>query len=455
MGRKKPKQSELFVPHTATQAPGHRFYEKLNELLSSGHFDTFVEDLCAPDYDPDAKKGRVSIPPGTYFRMLLIGYFEGLESERGICWRCEDSLSLRAFLGLNLTDRVPDHSTLSRTRHRFDGDLFSEVFTYILKLVHEAGLLKGKVVGVDSTYLRADASMKAIVRKDTTETHHEYIKRLAEANGEETSTEALRRQDRKRPKKTSNREWGSKTDEDARIARIKDGRTRLAYKSEHVTDLETGAIVSASIYPADAVDTQTLKTSLENARDEILSVIDDDDDNEPPTETPSSKPGLLSCPEIIADKGYYKTSLLVEIEDMGLRPYIAEPHRPRGRSWTNRTSEEQRAAFLNRARLRRAKSKRHHCRRGEYIERGFAHICETGGGRRTRLRGWENVSKSYLLRAAAANLGLIMRSKYGLGTPRGWANALHISMGSLRARWNNFCLCIIRRMTIYPNAIHS
>ena len=387
MGRKKPKQSELFVPHTATQAPGHRFYEKLNELLSSGHFDTFVEDLCAPYYDPDAQKGRVSIPPGTYFRMLLIGYFEGLESERGICWRCEDSLSLRAFLGLNLTDRVPDHSTLSWTRHRFDGDLFGEVFTYILKLVHEAGLLKGKVVEVDSTYLRVDASMKAIVRKDTTETHHEYIKRLAEANGEETSTEALCRQDRKRPKRSQIGSGWSKTDEDARIARIKDGRTHLAYKSEYVTDLEASAIVSASIYPADAVDTQTLKTSLENG---TLSVIDD---NEPPTETPSSKPGFLFCPEIIADKGYYKTSLLVEIEDMGLRPYIAEPHRPRGCSWMNRTSEEQRAALLNRARLRRAKSKWHHRRRGEYIERGFAHIYETGGGRRTRLRGWEKSAK--------------------------------------------------------------
>lgn len=238
MGTKKPGQPPLWVPHTATRAPGHRFYEELNALLAESDFDGFVERLCRRFFAAKNKPGRRSIPPGVYFRMLLVGYFEGIESERGICWRCADSLSLRAFLGLELTDPIPEHSSLSRTRQRYDLAVYEKVFQFVLRIVDEEGLLRGKVVGVDSTYLRADASMKAIVRRDTGAQYDEYIKQLArEAGITEPTAEDARRLDRKRKKKTSNKDWMSKTDPDSRVTRLKDGRTRLGYKPEHVVDM--------------------------------------------------------------------------------------------------------------------------------------------------------------------------------------------------------------------------
>jgi len=191
--------------------------------------------------------------------MLLIGYFEGIESERGICWRCSDSLSLRAFLGLSLTDRVPDHSSLSRIRHRLPESVFATVFDLVLGIVAKHGLLKGQVAGIDSSVLRADASMKAIVRRDGGEDYQAFITRLAsEDAGREVSLEEARAFDRKRQKRTSNQEWVSSTDADARITRLKDGRTRLAYKVEHVLDLQTEVLLSARILPGDAGDTRTL-----------------------------------------------------------------------------------------------------------------------------------------------------------------------------------------------------
>ena len=433
MGRKKKsRQPSMFVPHTATRAPGHRFYEKLNELLAEAKFDQFAEDLCERFFDPDRSKGRHSVPPGVYFRMLLVGYFEGIESERGICWRCEDSLSLREFLGLNVEDRVPDHSTLSRTRSRFDAEVYEEVFRFVLKMVEKRGLLRGRVAGVDSTYLRADASMKNIIRRDTGDSYAAYLKQLAEAAGlEEPTAEDARRMDRSRAKKASNSEWASTTDPDARIKRLKDGRTRLAYKAEHVTDLETGAILAVSVLPADAADTATAADSLQAARKNVLSTAestvqdgDDDDDSDDATTSGgggTGEPGLLTRPEVVMDKGYYKTELLEHLEAVGLRAYIPEPQRPHRRRWKGRSSRTKRVALANRARTRRAKGRAHQRRRGEFLERSFAHVCETGAGRRTRLRGLFNVSKGYLLRAAGANLGLLMRTLFGRGTPRGLA----------------------------------
>ena len=430
MGRKKPRQRSMFVSESAARAPGHRFYEKLNELLQQAGFDRFVEKLCEPFFDPDRSKGRHSIPPGIYFRMLMVGYFEGIESERGICWRCEDSLSLREFLGLGLGDRVPDHSTLSRTRGRFDKEVFEEVFRFILRMVEKSGLLKGRVAGVDSTYLQADASMKTIVRKGTGASYRVYLRRLAEQAGIENPTEEdARRMDRTRTKKTSNAEWESPTDPDARIKRMKDGRTRLSYKAEHVTDLETGAILAASVLPGDAADTATAADSLQAARENVLATVEstdedenhDDDDAGTTGGGKSSDPELLSRPEVVMDKGYYKTELLEHLDSVGFRTYIPEPRRTHRRRWRGRSARFKNVALANRARTRRAKGRAHQRRRGEYLERSFAHVCETGAGRRTRLRGRFNVAKGYLLRAAAANLGLIMRTLFGMGTPRGLA----------------------------------
>ena len=229
MGRREDRQSPMWIAGAdLARSPGHRFYEKLNELLAEAKFDGRAEKICASYFEADDKPGRPSIPPGMYFRMLFVGYFEGIESERGLEWRCSDSLSLRTFLGVQVTERVPDHSSLSRMRTRLDGAVYDEVFRLVLGIVESKGLLRGKVAGVDSTYLRADASMKSIVRKETGDDYTAYLKKLCEAQGIENPTvEDARRMDKARKgKKVSNEDWASPTDADARIVRLKDARAR-------------------------------------------------------------------------------------------------------------------------------------------------------------------------------------------------------------------------------------
>lgn len=439
MGRKRPKQADLWIPHgAAAKPPSHTFYEALNRLLAEADFDRFVEAACAQFYRSDSVQGRKSFPPGLYFRMLLVGFFEGIESERGICWRFADSLSLRSFVGLGLGDPVPDHSTLSRTRSRLSGEVYDQVFQFMLGLVEKYGLLRGRVAGVDSTYLRADASMKAIVRRDTGEQYAEYLDKLARAEGMENPTaEDARRLDRKRKKKTSNAEWESKTDPDARIARIKDGRTRLAYKAEHVVDLETGAIMAAVVHPADAADTRTIVETLDATTDNMVAVMEaaveaargDDDQDQPPA---GGKGPSASCDEketqpleVVADKGYHSAPVLRSLEERDCRTYVPERKQKASRRWAEKENGAalRRAFHNNRKRSRGEKAKALHRARGELLERTFAHICETGGARRTRLRGRANVAKRYVIQAAAANLGLLIRTLLRCGTPRGLANA--------------------------------
>ena len=444
MGRKRPTQPSMWVAHTEIpRAPGHRFYEKMNELLRDAEFDRKVEDLCAPYFDVDNKPGRRSTPPGVYFRMHLIGYFEGIESERGLEWRCADSMSLREFLGISITQTVPDHSTLSCLRQRLPLEVHQQAFALILAIVSQKGLLKGRVLGVDSTYLRADASMKAIVRRDTKESYPDYVKRLAKEDGIDNPTaEDARRLDRKRKgKKTSNVDWVSKTDEDARIAKLKDGRTRLAYKPEHVVDLETGAIVGVKVHGADRADTDTVEESLEVAKTNLgepSTTADEGGESDRTSETPKGHETARSdrrATALVADKGYNKATLLRRLKDKGYRTYIPERLHRGYRRWTDKGGLKTAAAFYeNRARVLRAKSKKLHRKRGELVERTFAHVCETGGARRTRLRGRENVEKRYLMQAAGANLGLVMRSLFGLGTPRGWAERRKALLSAIWAR---------------------
>jgi len=431
MGRRRPKQPDIWLPYNqVARSPGHRFYEKLNELLEEENFDRKVEELCAPFYAAPGTGGRPSIPPGVYFRMLLIGYFEGIESERGIAWRCADSLSLREFLGYQLGERTPDHSTLTRIRQRLAPEVYEEVFRLVLAVVKKSGLLRGEVLGVDSTYLRADASMKNIVRRDNDETYQEYLKRLAQEAGiEEPTAEDCRRMDKKRKgKKTSNKEWVSKTDPDARIARIKDGRTRLAYKPEHAVDLETGAILAVDIHAADAADSATILVTAEKARENLANLPKDFADDAPsPT---GNSPDADSAPrtddtelpdtiELVADKGYNKAQTLLDLKMSNFRTYIPERRQKGDRRWADNGGPLVRQAFHeNRARTKRKKGRQYQRLRGEYLERTFAHVCETGAGRRTRLRGLRNVKKQYLIRTAAANLGLVMRKLHRFGTPR-------------------------------------
>lgn len=432
MGRRQKHQSPLWIAHDEiTPSPGHRFYEKLNELLRDAAFDRHAEALCAPYYEAAHVAGRKSVAPGVYFRMHLVGFFEGIESERGLEWRFADSLSLRQFLGLALTQRVPDHSTLSRTRQRLPLEVHQAVFALILGIVESKGLLKGRVLGVDSTYLRADASMKAIVRRDTNESYLEFVTRLAEEAGVPTPTaEDARRLDRKRTgKKTSNREWVSRTDPDARIAKLKDGRTRLAYKPEHVVDLETGAIVAAVVHGADVADPASVDASLTQAEANLQTAS-----GGTPEATPAAEPAPMEDDDpppggprprrkVVADKGYHKAALLRQLKTQRYRTYIPERRQTGQRRWTDKGGTPTAVAFhQNRARGTRPLGKRYHRWRAERVERTFAHVCETGGARRTRLRGQANVAKRYLLQAAGANLALVMRTLYGLGTPRGWAN---------------------------------
>jgi transposase len=432
MGKREGKQQALWVgAGELPRSPGHRFYEKLNELLREADFDRKVEAICQRFYEKDGTVGRPSIAPGVYFRMLFIGYFEGIESERGIEWRCADSLSLRDFLGLMTQERVPDHSSLSRIRTRLDSTVYDEVFRTVLAIVESKGLLRGRVAGVDSTYLRADASMKAIVRKDSGLTYQEYLKKLCEEQGIENPTaEECRRVDRKRKgKRTSNKDWASKTDADARVMRLKDGRTRLAYKAEHVVDMETGAVIAAEIHEATEGDTATIAPNLEQARANLAAVnptdadetTDSSSDEEPPSAPPSSSRSVM---EVVADKGYHKAELLRDLKRAQYRTYISVPKQKGLHHWKTKGGLYTEQAFRgNQTRVRRDKGRALMRLRGELIERTFAHACETGGHRRVRLRGRANVRKRYLGQVAAMNLGLVLRTLLGSGTPRGLAAA--------------------------------
>lgn len=427
MGRREDQQSPMWLAGPELpRSPGHRFYEKLNELLSEAKFDRTVERVCARYFEADDKPGRSSIAPGVYFRMLFVGYFEGIESERGLEWRCADSLSLRTFLGVPLDERVPDHSSLSRMRTRLDGSVYDEVFRLVLGIVESKGLLRGKVAGVDSTYLRADASMKTIVRKRTGDDYTTYLQKLCEKQGIENPTvEDARRMDRARKgKKVSNKDWKSPTDKDARIVRLKDGRTRLGYKAEHVVDLDTGAVVAAEVYRANETDTATLQPSLEAARENVAAARDQDDDDDdapPPAASNEARPTI----EVVADKGYHKVELLLDLRRAEYRTYIPAPDQKGQRQFADKGGMLGREAFHdNCKRVQRAKGKRLLRLRGERIERTFALACETGAHRRVRLRGRANVRKRYLVHLAALNLGLVMRTLFGHGTPREEADAV-------------------------------
>ncbi len=403
LGRRGEREQAMWVATSALpRSAGHPFYTRLNAVLQEAKFDRFAEGKCARYYA--AAQGRPSIPPGTYFRMVLVGYFEGIDSQRGIAWRCADSLALREFLGLGLEDRVPDHSSLTIIRQRLPLAVHEAVFERILQLVSAQGLVRGTTVAVDATTLEANAAMKSIVRRDTGASWSQYIRGLAEAEGIKKPTEEdARRHDRRRRKKrVANKDWQSKSDPASRITKMKDGRTHLAYKAEHVIDLETEVIVAAQIYPGDAADGATLVPSVRQAeahleRAETTAVVE----------------------EVVADKGYHKAAALADCAGWGLRTYIPERRERGPRRWTDKPIEWALAFRANRRRVRGRRSRALQRLRSERSERSFAHTCGVSGHqRRTWLRGVDNVQKRYLLTAAARNLGLLMRHRFGIGTPR-------------------------------------
>lgn len=408
------KQEDIWIAHTELAvAPGHPFYKRLNELLEGAGFDELVEGLCARFYH--ARLGRPSLRPGIYFRALLIGYFEGIDSERGIAWRLADSLALRRFLGIGLDEQTPDHSTISRTRRLIDIDRHREVFAWVLGLLAERGLLKGQRMGIDATTLEANAAMRSIVRRDTGETYDEFLCGLAKASGIDTPTrEELVRLDRKRKKRTSNKEWKSPADGDARIAKMKDGRTHLAYKAEHAVDMDTGAIVAVTLHAADQGDTSTLDETLCEAGEQVAEQIQREAESRPQDKP---KVHLQGIEELVTDKGYHSSAVVQRMKSYKVRSYIPEKKQKGRRDWQGQRAEQQ-AVYQNRRRVRGEYGKSLLRRRGELIERSFAHCYETGGMRRCHLRGRENILKRQLVHVGAFNLSLILRKLLGAGTPR-------------------------------------
>src|SRR5580692_2005386 len=410
MGKRKDQeqQEEIWIPQAAlAKGASHPFYQRLNQLLDEGRFDEFVEERCQRFYK--GKRGRPSLIPGVYFRLLLIGYFEGLDSERGMAWRAQDSLALRRFLGLRLNDCPPDHSTISRTRRLIDLETHREVFTWVLRLLAEKGLLKGQTLGVEATTLEANAALRTIVRRGTGEGYQEFLQRLAQESGIKTPTrEQLARLDRKRAHKGSNEEWEHPYDPDARITKMKDGRTHLAHKVEHAVDFSSGAVVAVTLQPADAGDTATGRQTVCEAGEQIATVAGGEKGEAVNPEGPK---------EVVLDKGYHSNEGLTELADWKVRSYCSEPDRGR-RRWEGK-KKEQASVCANRRRIRGERGKRLLRERGEKLERSFAHLYETGGMRRVHLRRHPNILKRLLVHVAAFNLGLVMRQLLGRGTPRG------------------------------------
>ena len=422
--RRRETQESLFIAtDRLPKAPGHPFYERLNQLLAEAGFDNWIENRCQQFYAAERSAGRPSIPPGLYFRMLLVGYFEGIDSQRGIAWRCADSLGLRRFLGLSLEEASPDHSTLTNTRKRLPAEVFEEVFQFVLSIAALKGLLAGMTVGVDSTTLEANAAMKSIVRKDTGEDWRAYVVRLMREEGviepdQEPTDEEVRRYDKGRKnKRVSNDEWQSSTDRDSRIAKMKDGRTHLAYKAEHVVDLANELVLAAEIYPANRTDTDTLLDSVMQAK---LNV-----------DAANARAGLGEerIEEVAADKGYHAAATLELADTLNLRTYIPEPKRKHRSRWTDKPEEHRRAVVNNRRRTGREKSRKLQRLRSERVERSFAHTCETGGARRSWLRGFVDVTKRYLMTVAAHNLGRVLWKLFGVGKPRALQGVSGLSAG--------------------------
>jgi transposase len=410
MGTRKDQeqQEELWIAQASlAKGASHPFYQRLNQLLEESRFDEFVEGRCRQFYA--AKRGRPRLAPGVYFRLLLIGYFEGIDSERGIAWRAQDSLALRRFLRVGLEETPPDHSTISRTRRLIDLETHREVFSWVLRLLAEKGLLKGQTLGIDATTLEANAALRTIVRRDTGEGYQDFLKRLAQESGIATPTrEQLARLDRKRERKGSNEEWKHPHDPDARITKMKDGRTHLAHKVEPAVDFQSGAVVAVNLAAADAGDTKTVGNTVAEAGEQIATVAGEAKSEGVNPEGPK---------EVVLDKGYHSNEVLVELAEWQVRTYCSEPERGR-RRWEGK-AEEQAAVYAKRRRIRGERGKRLLRQRAEKLERSFAHLYETGAMRRVHLRHHRNILKRLLVHVAAFNLALVMRQKWGRGTPRG------------------------------------
>jgi len=320
---------------------------------------------------------------------------------------------------MGLTEQTPDHSTISRTRRLIDVETHREVFGWVLERLADRGLLKGKRVGVDATTLEASAAMRSIVRRDTGQSYEEFLTGLAKASGMATPTrDQLARLDRKRKKRTSNKEWMSPTDADARVTKMKDGRTHLAHKAEHAVDLDTGAVVAVTLQQADKGDTTTVDVTLCEASETVAELAAREAalnaDGKP-------KVNAKGIEEAVADKGYHSGAVLERVAGYKVRTYIPERQQTGRRNWEGKAGQQQ-AVYANRRRVQGNYGKSLLRRRGERVERSFAHCYDTGRMRRTHLRKHPNILKRQLIHVAGFNLSLIFRKLLGAGTPREWIN---------------------------------
>ena len=436
MGKlKKHKQQALFI--AAADLPrgvSHPFYAKLNEVLAGWKFDEFVERLCVKFYHDTM--GRPGLEPGRYFRLLLLGYFEGIDSERGIAWRCSDSMSVRSFIGYAIDEAATDHSTISRTRRLIDLETHQQVFQWALKVLADYDLISGKTVGIDATTLEANAAMRSIVRKDTKENYQEFLTGLAKASGIETPTrEDLVKIDKTRKNKASNDDWENPHDPDAKIAKMKDGSTHLAHKAEHAVDMQSGAVLAVTLQDANLGDTTTVIETITAATENLAAVADDARVADKLHEDWMSEADFGELSRAVADKGYHSNQIAITLAEMSIRSYVSEPDRGR-RDWSDVPPEVRDAVYANRRRIKGDRGKRLMRHRGELIERSFAHGYETGAMRRTHLKHHENIKKRLLVHIGGFNLSLVMRKLIGIGKPRRLQGAFLPVLSLMRTTWN-------------------
>lgn len=408
--KKKAAQGELWVAaHQLPTLARTTFYSRLDETLESFEFADKVRALCAPAYKK-TNAGRPGIDPVVYLKMIMVGFFEDLPSERAIAARCADSIAIRAFLNYSLEEKTPDHSTFTVIRQRLGLDIYQQIFTLTLQALREHGLLRGKNLGIDSSVIEANASLRALVHRNTEEQYWDYVKRLAAENGiDPDDTGAVRKFDRNRPGKGSNQEWQNPYDPDAKIGRTKDGATDMIYKPEAVVDLDTGAIVQADVHPGDQADHKEMATRVLEAQQTINQAAEE-------------KPDRLTVTSVTSDKGYYAVSELQALQHEGIRTVISDPID--NRRVDKLEPAEQRAVRGAKRSVQSESGKELLRRRGMHIERSFAHILDAGGMRRTTLRGWENLNKRFKLAAAFYNLSQLMRKLFGFGTPKQLAAAM-------------------------------
>lgn len=419
--RKKEQEQKEFwvVADRLPKASPSRFYELLNGTLEGMNFAAEVRAMCTPAYAEAARGGRPGIDPVVYFKMLMIGFFEGLGSEREIASRCADSLSLRGFLGYALDEATPDHSSMSVIRQRLGGDCFARVFALVLEALQRHGLLKGRHLGIDSSVIEANASLRSLCERNSEEGYWDYVQRLAREAGLETSDgAALRNFDRKRAgKKMSNAQWRNPHDPDAKIGRTKDGATDMVYLPEHTVDLDTGAIVQAQVLPGDHRDSEDLSARVIEAVANVQVAQG--------TTDPARVPETLT-----ADKGYFSLEEIGALQELTLKTVISDPHREQRR--LDKLSSAQRQTLARAQRSAGSKYGKGLLRkRGQHIERSFAHVLDAGGMRRTTLRGLENLNKRHQIAAACYNLSQLLRRLYGVGTPKQWVASLRLLLSPL------------------------